>query len=220
MRKLHQMGAALVLAVCIVPTRVNAAEYVVDPARSELVVYLSRAGLAKAFAGDHVVRATQYAGGATVNSEDLMASSLWIEVDVESMVADEPGVRKKYGLQTPVDEDIRTKIHQAIESNRQMDVKRFPKITFESTSITMERGTYWRVTGDLTIHGVTRTVSFVTTIYEAPPNLFGYGMLSFKQSDFGITPYSTALGTVRNEDEVTLYLEILLTPHMDILAAH
>jgi polyisoprenoid-binding protein YceI len=75
------------------------------------------------------------------------------------------------------------------------------------------------VTGDLTIHGVTRTVSFVATMNEDKPNLFGHAALAFKQSDFGITPYSAAWGTVRNVDEVVLYLEILLEPRQEILAS-
>lgn len=219
MRKLGQLGTALILTICLFPASISHADYILDPTRSEFVVYLSRTGVARAFADDHVIRATSYYGGAHVDLMDLTASWLWVEVEADSLVADEQPTRQKYGLLHPVDADARAKIQATFESPEQLDVKKYPTITFKSTSIAVEQGSCWRVTGDLTIHGVTRPVSFVATMNEDRPNLFGCAVLRFKQSDFGITPYSAALGTVRNVDEVVLYLEILLQPRQDILAS-
>ncbi len=219
MRKIRRLATVLILAVCLLPASISNADYILDPARSEFVVYLSSTGVARAFADDHVIRATDYYGGAHIDLMNPEASSLWVEVEANSLVADERAVRQKYGLSHPVGEDVRAKIQAAIDSSEQMDVKRYPTITFKSTSIAVEQDASWCVTGDLTIHGITRPVSFVATMNQDKANLLGYAALRFKQSDFGITPYSAAWGAVRNVDEVVLYLEILLQPRQEILAA-
>lgn len=38
------------------------------------------------------------------------------------------------------------------------------------------------------------------------------GALRFKTSDYGIKPYSTALGAIKNRDEVELVLHVVGTP--------
>jgi len=41
-----------------------------------------------------------------------------------------------------------------------LDVKRFPQLTFTSTGLAALRGNRWQLTGDLTIKGITRPVTF------------------------------------------------------------
>ncbi len=219
MRKLRRLGTALILTICLFPTSISDAEYIIDPTRSELVVYLSSTGIARAFADNHVIRAADYCGSAYIDLVDPAASSLWVEVEADSLVADERDVRQKFGLLHPVNEANRAKIQATVESPTQMDVKRYPKILFRSTSIAIGQDGCWCVTGELTVHGMTRTVSFVATVDKDKRNLLVHAALPFKQSDFGITPYRAAWGAVRNMDEVVLYLDILLQPRQEILAS-
>jgi polyisoprenoid-binding protein YceI len=95
------------------------------------------------------------------------------------------------------------------------DVENHPKMTFQSTKITKTDDGEYDVTGDLTIHGVTKSetlsVSFEGTGKDPWGNdkvgFSGHG--SIKRSDFGLT-YNAALetGGVLIADEVKISLEI------------
>jgi polyisoprenoid-binding protein YceI len=48
---------------------------------------------------------------------------------------------------------------RVLRSNDFFDVERYPTLTFISTSVTPKSGYLFDVTGDLTIHGVTKQVT-------------------------------------------------------------
>lgn len=212
MRRPVQLGIALVAAFSILYGRADAAEYVVDPARSELVVRLYKGGIAAALAHNHVIRATEYSGEATYDPGDPSTASILIEVRSDSLVADEAAARQKYGLTKPLSDKDRGKIQSTMESAAQMDVKNYPTLKFQSTNVEKQSEGRYLITGDLTIHGVTRPVTFFATIEAEDGGMRGTASFRFKQSDFGITPYSAMLGAVRNEDEAALYLDIFAAP--------
>jgi len=88
----------------------------------------------------------------------------------------------------------------------------FPTITFQSKEIKKLDGHNWQVTGDLTLHGVTKsmTVKFTTT-GEKPDNrgtkrAGGETTFTINRSDFGMSFMIPAVG-----DEVTLTVSIEAT---------
>jgi polyisoprenoid-binding protein YceI len=90
-----------------------------------------------------------------------------------------------------------------------LDAARFPAATFASTGIERTGPTTARVTGDLTLRGVTRPVAFDATFNQAGTHpvdktyTIGFdGRTVVRRSEFGITAFLPALG-----DEVTLRLE-------------
>jgi polyisoprenoid-binding protein YceI len=90
-----------------------------------------------------------------------------------------------------------------------LDSARFPTATFASTGIERTGPTTARVTGDLTLRGVTRPVAFDATFNQAGTHpvdktyTIGFdGRAVVRRSEFGITAFLPALG-----DEVTLRLE-------------
>ena len=74
-----------------------------------------------------------------------------------------------------------------------LDVKKFPEASFKSTSVTKgeDKGEY-KVTGDLTLHGVTKQVEFEIEEVGAGKDPWGgfrrgfEGEMTLKPSDFGI----------------------------------
>ncbi|MEJ0025570.1 MAG: YceI family protein [Rhizomicrobium sp.] len=73
------------------------------------------------------------------------------------------------------------------------DTAKFPQATFTSTSLERTGPTSGRMTGDLTIHGVTRPVTFDVTFNGGAPSPMGPGYYlgfhaatSIKRSDFGL----------------------------------
>jgi polyisoprenoid-binding protein YceI len=96
------------------------------------------------------------------------------------------------------------------------DVERFPALSFRSTAVKRAGGDALAVTGDLTIHGITREVVFQV---EGPtePNRDPWGNLrvgisastKINRKDFGLT-WNAALetGGILVGDEITITLDI------------
>lgn len=89
-----------------------------------------------------------------------------------------------------------------------LDVETFPTATFKSTSVRRTGDRTADITGDLTLHGITRPVVVQATFNQAGPNpmsqIYTIGFdarATIKRSDFGITTYVPAVG-----DEVTLVI--------------
>ncbi|RJP69707.1 MAG: YceI family protein [Candidatus Abyssobacteria bacterium SURF_17] len=211
--RIHMVaGLALLIALFAVAGQAFADEYVVDSARSELAVRLFKGGIAAALAHNHVIRAIGFTGSARLDADTPANSFISIDVQTASLRADEPNVREKYGLIEPMKAQDRAKIQETMESAAQMNVAEYPTMRFQSTRIEKQSESDLLVTGDLTMHGVTRPVSFPVTVETVGDALRGKASLKFKQSDFGIKPYSAFLGAVRNEDEAMMYLDIVAIP--------
>lgn len=98
------------------------------------------------------------------------------------------------------------------------DVEKFPKLSFKSTRITRAAGGELAVTGDLTIHGVTRPVEFAVE-GPTPPAKDPWGhtrvglsaTTKISRKDFGLT-WNAALetGGFLVGDEVTITLDVQL----------
>ena len=96
------------------------------------------------------------------------------------------------------------------------DVAKFPTIGFKSTNIRSRGGRDYAVTGDLTIHGVTKSVTVnVENVSEPANDPWGNqriglsGFTKINRKDFGII-WNTALdsGGVLVGDEVTITLDV------------
>lgn len=88
------------------------------------------------------------------------------------------------------------------------DVAKFPEATFVSTSITAggEKGASHTVTGNLTLHGVTKAVTFPATISVTPDVATVDSTFSINRKDFGINYAGQADNLIR--DDVVLKLSI------------
>ena len=97
------------------------------------------------------------------------------------------------------------------------DVEKFPKLTFKSTGISDVQGDHFKLTGDLTIHGVTRPVTLDVTSAGRGKDPWGGERAGFsatariKRSEFGLT-WNQALeaGGFLVGDEVKINLDIEL----------
>ena len=101
-----------------------------------------------------------------------------------------------------------------------VDAKQFPAIAFKSTAITMTGPNTADVTGDLTLHGVTRPITLSATYnggYEGhayePMARIGFSAKGvFKRSDFGIGYGLPAEGSnMGASDDVSVVIEAEFT---------
>lgn len=90
------------------------------------------------------------------------------------------------------------------------DAKQYPEIVFKSTSVTFEADRPATVTGDLSMHGVTRPVTLTVQHFACKPHplagVWACGAdleTKLRRSEWGIDKYVPAVG-----DEVTLKIEV------------
>ncbi len=193
------------------PQSGHCVEFEIDPQRSTFAVRLQKAGIGAAFAHNHVIHATELEGSVTWSPEQPSASSVTVNVNARSLVADNPDMRARYDLAKKLDADIRREIQSTMESESQLDVEQYPGMSFESHSTRAAGDGSIEITGVLDLHGQEQTVSFTTTPEVEHGVLRADAEIVFKQTDFGIEPYSGALGTVRNKDQATLMVQLVAT---------
>ncbi|MBI3246084.1 MAG: YceI family protein [Deltaproteobacteria bacterium] len=187
-------------------------EYRIDPARSEFVVQLFKTGIGSALAHDHVVRATAYSGRIHSAVSEPSAVTITVEVQAASLQADEPDVRRKYGLTAVLSEQERQEIQTTMASPQQLAIAQYPTLLFRSTQVEKHPEEGYRVTGELTIRGVTRAVRFPVRIECRDGSIHAWGAIRFQQSSFGYEPYSALFGAVRNQDEALLHFDMIALP--------
>jgi polyisoprenoid-binding protein YceI len=143
---------------------------------------------------------TKVSGTATFQDANPGVSSVSAEIDVNSINTREPDRDKD------------------LLSANFLDAAKYPTITFKSTKIAHEGNDEYKVTGDLTIHGVTRPVVLevdsVTPEIKDPWGFYRRGAAAttrISRKEFGLT-YSPVLetGGVIVGDEIDISLDVEL----------
>ncbi len=172
--------------------RIPSGTYTVDPSHSRIGFVARHAMVTKVRGSFNDFEAT-----AVVDAEDITRSSARVAIKVDSI-------------------DTRNEQRDGhLRSNDFLDIAGHPEITFESTSVTPAGDDVVRVTGDLTIKGVSRPVTVDFTFEGAATDPFGNQRVGFEGSvvinrkDWGIT-WNAALetGGVLVSDKITLELEV------------
>ncbi len=88
------------------------------------------------------------------------------------------------------------------------DVAKYPEAKFESTAIKGggDKGATHTVTGNLTLHGVTKSITFPATIVVAPDAITVDSTFAINRKDFGINFAGASDNLIR--DDVVLTLKI------------
>src|ERR1700683_1568812 len=96
-----------------------------------------------------------------------------------------------------------------------LDVAKYPTITFKSTKVEADGPNKWKVTGDLTLHGVTKPVVLDVESSGQPISMMGKthagasATTKINRSDFGLT-WNKAMeaGGVMVGDEVAISIDV------------
>ena len=103
----------------------------------------------------------------------------------------------------------RTLLRAPFVATNALEVKRFPTATFVATSSKRTSDSTWRVDGNLTLHGVTRPVSFSSNVHWVDVgHMIATADLTLDRRDFGIGttgPMSTRL--VGDEIQLAIRLD-------------
>lgn len=187
------LACALALAGSLPLLAAGPRTFTVETERSRALIEVGKTG-AFSFAGHtHEVEAPLKSGVIHFDAEMPSRSDVRLEFNAAAMRVTGKGESA----------DDAAKVQQTMLSEQVLDVKRFPAITFESTSVNARND----VTGTLTIHGVTKPVTAAVALKVDGATLTATGTFTIKQTDFGITPISIG-GVVKVKDELTLTFTI------------
>lgn len=184
-----------------------------DATKTELVVKVWKTGAAAGLAHDHVVRASRFEGTASLDEAGSASSlSVTLTATTADLVPDEPEARKRYGVEGPlVPDGDRKKILENLLGPEQLEATRFPTVKFVSTRVSVNDKGALSCTGTFTLHGVSKEITFTFTASRKGEVFEADAHVRFKTSDYGVQPYSAALGLIKNRDEVELVLHVTLS---------
>jgi polyisoprenoid-binding protein YceI len=190
--------------------------YLVDAEESTLFVVVRKdsSTLLSNAAHDHVIRASQMNGKVIFDPNQPAECRIELVVPVAGLRADEPEMRRKVALaggKEPLDKD-RAGVEKSMRGADQLDAERFPMITFHSTSCAPAGEDAIEVKGDFTVHGATKLVDVRMQFHFEGGALRARGRFTATHEDFGMKPYSAALGTIKNGDVLTFGLDVKADP--------
>jgi polyisoprenoid-binding protein YceI len=161
----------------------------IDVQRSTVTIHAGRAGLLSAAGHDHFI-------SAPIASGTMRESPPHVEFTVDTrkmMVKPDPKVDPKTQAQIQKDMEEMT-----------LETAQFPEIRFRSSRIDKMAEGQWKVEGDLSLHGVTKSVSLI--VKRAGDAYTAHTIL--KQTDFGIKPVTVGGGMVKVKNEVEIDFQI------------
>lgn len=185
MRRL--LAIAALLAAAAMPSRAGAADYVIDPIHTHVLFKVDHLGFAKM-----IGLFTDVSGTIGFDPDNVAGSTLNVVIKTDSL-------ETQYA---PRDKDLK--------GADWFNVTEFPEMVFVGTSYRKKDEHSGTVTGNLTLHGVTRPVTLDVTLNKLGENPLkkkqeaGFSATAkLKRSDFGITTFLPSIG-----DEVEVILEV------------
>lgn len=183
--------------------------YKLDPSKGfvYIQVFKDPTTLASGLSHDHVIRAMGWTGAVTWDPANPATCKVDINVPVAQLLVDAPEMRKKVGYDTVLDDSQREDVTKNMLSDEQLDGKKYPNITFKATKCE-GTGDSVKVTGGLTIHGVTKTVTVPMKVTNGDA-FTAKGSLHILATDYGFEPYSALLGQLKNQNDMTLTIDVV-----------
>lgn len=157
---------------------------------------------------DHVIRATGYTGSVSWDPTNAASCAVELVVPVKQLQVDADDMRKKVGYDTMLDASQREDVTENMLSETQLDAAKYPTISFKATKCEGS-GSAVKVTGNFTMHGVTKTITVPMNIAADGAKITAKGSFKVLQSDFGFQPYSALLGQLKNKNEIAFTIDVV-----------
>ena len=174
----------------------------IDPQRSLVVVEVRRAGALARLGHDHVVASHDVEGFLA-----LAEGRADMYVALDRLAVDEPALRSEAGFDTqPTSDAVAGTRRNMLE--KVLGTERFP---FALIRVARADAGRPDLSVAITLHGATRAFEIPAQIETLPRGIAVSGRMTFKQTDFGIAPFSVFGGALRVEDRLDLRFRILAT---------
>jgi polyisoprenoid-binding protein YceI len=203
----YRSAGVAIAAVLAIASNGSAAAttYRVVPDKSPLRIEVGKGGAFGFVAGHTHEVEGRIQGRVTADAADLTHAEIQLTIRTADF--------RVSGKGEPA-EDV-PKVQERMVGPDVLDVARFPEIAFRSRSIVAggqregqgNAGVTLRVTGDLTLHGITKPVTSTVNVRIDRTSLTATGTFTVKQTDFGIKPVSIG-GVVNVKDALTIHFSV------------
>ena len=164
----------------------------VGPAQGDLLLHTVAEGRAARLGHDLTLRVNDWQCVATVESGTPTGATVTMDLGSLEVLRGDGGVK-------PLSSGDKRKVLEGAAKTIGDG-----RATFATTSVAPE----WVLSGELTLHGVTRPHAVEVLVVDLGDQLRITGRTSVRQTDFGITPYSQAMGSLRVGDVVQVLVEL------------
>lgn len=189
--------------------------YEVDPAASTVQILVFRGGTLARLGHNHVMTSRELTGRAWLHPQ-FARSGFELAFPVQTLIVDDPQSRSAAGKDFPPDipqadkEGTRRNMLRA----EVLDGERYPRITLASARVagTLEAPA---ITARITIRDASRELKVPARLTLDGERLSATGEFDLLQSDFGIKPFSVALGALEVQDRLHIIYSIVArrVPH-------
>lgn len=211
MRHFKSLGLAIAVMACAFggevqhvskASAVATQRYRLDASQSRFTAHALAGGLLWFKGHEHLVAVREFTGEVQMNPDSIAASSLEITAKAGSM-------EETSGVFTEAQKKIINKELREIV----LLPDQYPDIIFKSTNVTGKAtgsNQYnLKIVGDLTLHGVTRSITIPTKVTVTGNDLRAQGEFSISRDDFKVKATSAFHGLVRVRDRLKFTFDIV-----------
>ncbi|MFL6575434.1 MAG: YceI family protein [Povalibacter sp.] len=187
----------------------GATVYEVNPQASKVHILVFKGGTLARFGHNHVM-SVQGLHGRIWSHASLAKSGFDLAFAVADLVVDDPAARQEAGSDFPA--EIPEKDREGTRKNmlrpEVLDAEQHPEITLQSVSIagSVQHPT---VTARITIRGASHDVELSPSVRVEGARFTATGEFDLQQTDFGIKPFSAALGALEVQDRLHVKFNVV-----------
>ena len=179
----------------------SAGVFVIDGRSSRFTVRAVAAGMLSAMGHNPTIGIRDFSGEVKFSPEQLNAGAFRLAIKSSSLaVQDDISDRDRREMERLMNEEV-------------LESAKFPEILYESAQIsvsTMGDALYSaQMNGELTLHGIKRSVPITARVAMMGSMLRASGNFALRQSDYGIKPVTVAGGALKLKDELSFSFEIV-----------
>jgi polyisoprenoid-binding protein YceI len=193
---------ALLVAASVAAAAAAEQGYTVVAEQSAVRIHVGKSGVF-GFAGHEHEVIARVEGTVVADPADLARSSVTLAFDAKALLVT--------GESEPA-KDV-PQVQATMVGPKVLDAERYPSITFRSRTVTgkeVSPGVYdLTVTGELDLHGVTRSLTLPMRVEVAADGLIAAGKTALRHTDFGMKPVSAGAGTVKVKNEIGIDYRIV-----------
>ena len=182
----------------------KAGTYSLNGNSGKVSAYTFKSGLLSKLAHDLLIDVTDFTVNIDVPEDGFTSGSLGLEIQASSLkvvCAMKDGARQPDTLKEKDIADI-----EADMAKKVLHPDKYPTANFSSKSIQEKEGGY-HISGELSLHGVTKTVDF--DIDTSGGGL--KGRFTIIQTDYKIKPFKAMMGTLKIKDEMDIGFDLALS---------
>jgi polyisoprenoid-binding protein YceI len=145
-----------------------------------------------------------------------------LEFDLGSFAADTPEARRYVGLEGQTDASTQQQVNANMRGPAVLNIAQYPTASFVLKEITplpqpSKRGLpQYKVAGDFLLHGTTRPLQIVAEAEERGGWIHVRGGFNMLQSQFGIKPFTKALGVIGVADQIAVWGDLWIAKQRQV----